>query len=169
MSDWVKVLIGAGAGLIAGLIAEPLKQWLTLLIQSRRIRKVLFRDLCEIYLNFCKPLSEGNVWDRANFCEILSFQPADKFQYYYDHNRDGCYRIEQWRWIHDFYVTYDKIRTSALENKIAVDESIRRIRKIFVECARYPDPYHSLLTKVELHFEKKGIKRLTSKEIGISQ
>lgn len=169
MSDWIKVLIGVLAGLVAGLIAEPLKQSLMIYIQSRLIRKVLFLDLSEIYLSFCKPRKNGEGWDLENFHEALTFLPSDKFQYYYDHNRDACYRVKQWRWIHDFYITYDKVRKEALDGKISGQETIKQIRKAFLECARYPEPNHSLLTEVEIHFEKNGIRRLTTKEIGITQ
>ena len=48
MADWLKVLIGVFAGLIAGLIAEPLKAWINGRMKERAIRDALYPVMADI-------------------------------------------------------------------------------------------------------------------------
>ena len=45
MNDWAKVALAGLVGLIAGLIAEPLKFWITTRLKVAMIRRTLYRTI----------------------------------------------------------------------------------------------------------------------------
>ena len=164
MSEWWKATISALAGVLVGLLAEPIRQRLTRYLDARRVREILWRDLSLIYVQFCVP-NESGKWggDVKELQSIIRYVPPDKFEYCYNTKREACYRLKGWMFVEVFYWDYTKIRQDILNNTISAEKSIREIRRAFVT-ARYSGPDGSLLAQVEEHFERRGIPRLAAEQ-----
>jgi len=53
MSEWIKILITAVLGLLAGVSAEPLRNSLARRLTAKRALKMLYQELAIVY-EFCR-------------------------------------------------------------------------------------------------------------------
>jgi hypothetical protein len=167
MADWIKVLIGALTGMMVGLIAEPIKQWFAMVIDSRRIKKRLFDDLRLIYMTFCTRHGESNRWTAKDLVDNLKFCTAEKFTFYNEKKQEACYRLRGWSWIKGFFLGYLEIRSKALVNPSNPDQIINEIKVTFLEHAAFGNDTNSLLNSVERYYEKRGIRKMVPRDVGI--
>jgi hypothetical protein len=169
MSDWVKVLIGALAGMVAGLVAEPLKQQLTLIVESQRIRSALRQELSLIYLSFCNnSMVKDYEWELKNFEDNLRFVTADKFLYYIDKKPEACYRLQGWSFTKSFFERYLEIRERSLKGLLTPAQTCKEIRFEYFEHTHY-GPKGLLLKTVEDSFAKKGYQKLKVEDVVLSR
>ncbi len=169
MSDWIKVLIGALAGMVTGLAAEPLKQQLSIVVDSWRIQSALFDELSAIYVTFCSVRKHADTWTETDLRDNLKFCSVDRFVYYFEKKREACYRLKGWAWARGFLTQYQDIRENALRDMLSPEKVAHAIKRAFLEHARLGEDEESLLNQVEKHFEKHGIAKLAPEDVPSSR
>jgi hypothetical protein len=48
MAEWLKILIGALAGLLVGILSEPLKSWTSGKLKEREMRSALYSTMADL-------------------------------------------------------------------------------------------------------------------------
>ncbi len=97
MADWIKVLISALAGMLAGLIAEPIKNALQDEIRMRRMESSLAVEMGYLV---------GSVGiDVAHWPERWweTHMSIERYEYYYSSQRELLFRSRYYNQIDSFY------------------------------------------------------------------
>jgi hypothetical protein len=93
MAEWIKILLGALAGMFAeiigGLILEPLKEKLSRKRTSKRAKEVIYKDLAYLH-NLCK--NKTSIPTKGTFLKWS----LEGYQYYYSEHREAVYEIQSY-------------------------------------------------------------------------
>jgi hypothetical protein len=92
--EWLKILASAGAGLFAGLIAEPIKTLIQTWVMVRRIRRVLHLELVRLENQFSMGSAIKEPKDLERASKSLAEFRTDAFDYYYGTQRGLFYSNE---------------------------------------------------------------------------
>src|SRR6266404_6123539 len=107
MSDWIKVLIGALAGLTTAVLLEPLKHYIQIRIKTRRIKADIYKDLGRLLVTLS--LQAGAPPENAEVVKTY-FDILDDtdFEYYYSREREAFNRLHDRREIRVFYRLFER-------------------------------------------------------------
>jgi hypothetical protein len=96
MSDWVKPVIGALAGLLIGIFVEPLKTWLMTYVKERALKKAIYASIADMY-GF---LSREH---RAEYYIGFIDSNLELFEHLYSTDKALFFRIREAPFIKSFY------------------------------------------------------------------
>lgn len=131
MSDWVKILVSALAGLIAGIlstvIVEPLKSNLTLVLKSRRARKAIHNELLNIYMLFSEKSGDADFFRKAFEDNLFNI-----FDFYFENEREAVFQIPHWQSLQTVYKamkdTVEKVLAGQVEPTLGAKQIIIPIK-----------------------------------------
>jgi hypothetical protein len=131
MSEWLKILITAIAGMFAGLsgglLLEPIKHHIQLRIKTRRIKADVHRELGFLFFTFT--LQASNDKDAERVKTYFDLSNNSEFEYYYSHEREAFNRLKDRRDIRAFYTLFQRVRETVLEEKIHPIDAAKMITK----------------------------------------
>jgi hypothetical protein len=120
MDDWLKAALSTSFGFTAGLVAEPIKFWMTGHLQKRRLRNFLYEDMASVayrlqrivdwsYLN-ASPMNtqerHQRLWSRNALREIR----LDRFRHFVDTEKSTFYRLPEAAGFSDFYSALESLK-----------------------------------------------------------
>jgi hypothetical protein len=154
-AEWVKILLSALAGMIAGtasgIMLEPMKFWIQRRYASKRAEKGILSELANIYEFFCvgtEGKSEGIL--QISFEKDMS----DTFQYYYTNHREACYQIKWKSGIRPIYSFYNTARSKVIQKEITSKQGSKMIQDGFSWCFRTGLlPQAEILGRVEVYLK----------------
>lgn len=112
MDDWAKALVSAGFGLVAGLLAEPIRFWLSARAKTRSARAALYSDMGRVYhvLSRTFDVSKGAggfedtpVAEQERVTEWLRASKLDVFTFYSTEERAVFFSIPEYQAIAELY------------------------------------------------------------------
>jgi hypothetical protein len=131
LSEWVRLLISAVAGMFAGLtgglLLEPLKHRIQLRTKTRRISADVHRELGILFLTFTLQASGNEDSERVKTYFDLS--DDSDFEYYYSREREAFNRLKDRIDIRAFYRLFQRARQTVMEGKINPIEAAQMIRE----------------------------------------
>ena len=100
VADWLKVIIGTVAGLIVGLISDPLKGWINSKLKARKIRNILYTSMADLY-GFYAGGSDSALRDayRIGFIE----SNLEIFEHYFSTEKNAFFALSEAPFIKTFF------------------------------------------------------------------
>ena len=98
MPEWVKIVVSAVVGMIAGIVAEPLKQHLLLKLKKRRIRKALTKELWYVH-NLCLGLLDTakeppRIAKKTIMIGMFNDLRMKAFEHFYLYEKEAIFQID---------------------------------------------------------------------------
>lgn len=141
MADWVKILVSAIVGMVAGimssLISEPLKARFVRRSAAKRARKAIYQELGRLYLVFVI-LSEETFEDLKDYrISILKELKLDAYEFYYNQQREAFYQIAEWTAIKQVADSLSSMKSKAVTEGTDLDELIADVTFQFMGDFQY--------------------------------
>lgn len=120
--EWLKILVSALVGMFAGLIAEPLRESLSLRIKTLRVERALAVDC--LYLHLAIKTVEQGLAPAANFWkhEMLA-----GFTYHWEKNREFFYDSLELQTTRLQFQTILKIQQKVEDGNCTSDQGFKEI------------------------------------------
>jgi hypothetical protein len=94
MSEWVKILASALAGVAAGVLIEPLRHRMELTILARDGHKAIYDELARVYVTVSTiGRTRASTTDTVDLVRSIRL---DAFEFYYGQRREAFYQIKDW-------------------------------------------------------------------------
>ncbi len=121
MPEWVKIVVSSVAGMIAGIVAEPLKQHLLLKLKRRRIRKALTKELWYVH-NLCLDLldtAKGSPRIAKKTTMIFTFNNLrmKAFEHFYQYEKEAIFQIDDSESLVSTFEGLDDMRETFVSGK----------------------------------------------------
>ena len=100
MADWLKVLIGTVAGLIVGLVSEPLKAWINGKLKEKMIRDALYTSMADLYGFFA---ARHDPALRALYPSAFIDSNLDIFDHYFSTEKATFFRLREAPFVKTFF------------------------------------------------------------------
>lgn len=100
MAEWLKILIGALAGLLVGILSEPLKSWTSGKLKEREMRSALYSTMADL-LGFYE--SGRNRALRKQYPVGFIEASLEIFDHYNSTDKAAFYRLREAPWIKSFF------------------------------------------------------------------
>jgi hypothetical protein len=100
VAEWLKVLIGALAGLIVGLVSDPLKTWINGKLKEREIRRALYRSMADLY-GFYSSKYEAGL--RERYPMAFENSNLDIFDHYFTTEKAAFFRLPEAPFVRTFF------------------------------------------------------------------
>jgi hypothetical protein len=123
MSDWIKILISALAGVATGVLLEPLKYAVSLAVNARFARRAIYRELGKSYLIFCIVEPRRPAPDETYTRFMVANLSMDAFDYYYSQKRDSFYKIREWNNLIGLYRRLRNIQKDMNEGRLTATQA----------------------------------------------
>jgi hypothetical protein len=118
MSDWLKVLISAIAGMVAGALLEPIKQWISRRIAQFEIVRAIYRELGRTYWIFkYEAPEEGN---EAAMEQVVT----ETYDCYFDKKREALHLIPNHVMVLGAFKMLKRLAREHKEGKITAEAAI---------------------------------------------
>lgn len=116
MSEWVKILLSALAGMAAGVFLEPVKHFIQLRIKTRRIERDIYREIGRLYVTLeLQAEREGDAELVKTYFDILD---DSDFEYYYSREREAFNRLSERGDIRPFYRLFERARETVMDGNM---------------------------------------------------
>ncbi len=90
MSDWVRILVSALAGVLTGILLEPIRQWIGNAITAHHAKQAIYAELGKIH----RILESKSA--PADPLRIVKQLDCQAFDYYYASKREVVYLIAEY-------------------------------------------------------------------------
>lgn len=144
MEEWAKILVGTGAGFMAGIAAEPLKFRLVLWAKTRQARSALYSDMGLIYhqLNRVIDLCHGpgavttpeQRKERERAIAILNSVSTGLYDHYAANEKTAFLVLPEAAAITDLY---ELVRKSADRSEVDWRERYCAVSRVFLTFEKY--------------------------------
>jgi hypothetical protein len=92
MAEWLKILVSALTGTLVGLLAEPIRKWISDRSTIKTIRSQVYHELGRMYFFLTEHKSLMYAMDKGSVLIILN---TDVFEFYYASKRELLYVIPE--------------------------------------------------------------------------
>lgn len=125
MADWLKVLVGTVAGLIVGLLSEPLKAWINAKVKEKTIRDALYTSMADLYGFFAARFDQEL---RARYPTAFIDSNLEIFDHYFSTEKAAFFRLREAPFLKTFFYlvrnTYDQMNDQTSTQQ---EEAVRSI------------------------------------------
>ena len=116
VSDWLKILLSALAGMVTGVLLEPIRHWIANKIAAHYAKQAIYAELGRIYAARQKDPS----W-------LISHLHCEAFDYYYESKRDVIYLIPEYHELISLFNTVHRLRLLHQEGKRTPAEVVKTL------------------------------------------
>jgi hypothetical protein len=105
MSDWAKILISALAGMVTGILLEPIRHWIGNKIAAYYAKRVIYAELGKIYRIAAKVKAgqKDPLW-------IIRQLDCEAFDFYYGSKREVLYLIPEYQGLISVFGTIHRLK-----------------------------------------------------------